>query len=94
MKLSYKLLSVEACHKRGGYDSQATLRTLSDSVTKLCPTITQYDWQPDLAEAFTLGLDTTLTAGAGSGEALSWALLLLEQNHDNICLVILLLNGL
>ena len=93
-ELSYKLLS-EARAKREGYDSQAIRHTLSDSVTKLCPTITPYDWQLDLAEALILGLDATVIASTGSGKTLPWALpLLLEQNHDKICLVISPLNEL
>jgi len=91
---SYKLLS-EARAKREGYDSEATRRTLSDSVTRLCPAITPYDWQLDLAEALILGLDATLIAGTGSGKTLPWALpFLLEQNCDRICLVISPLNEL
>ena len=58
-ELSYKLLSA-ARAKRAGYDSQATRRILSDSVTNSCPTITPYDWQLDLAEALILGLDATV----------------------------------
>ena len=93
-ELSYKLLS-EARTKREGYDSQATRRTLSDSVTKLCTTITPYDWQLDLAEALILGLDATVIAGTGSGKTLPWALpFLLEQNRNKICLVISPLNEL
>ena len=93
-ELSYKILS-EARAKREGYDSQATRRILSDSVTARCPAITPYDWQLDLAEALILGLDATVIAGTGSGKTLPWALpLLLEQNHDKICLVISPLNEL
>jgi len=93
-ELSYKLLS-DARAKKEGYDSQAIRRTLSDSVTALCPTITPYDWQVDLAEALTLGLDSTVIAGTGSGKTLPWAMpLLLEQNRDKICLVISPLNEL
>jgi len=93
-KISYDLLS-EARAKRDGYNSQATRRTLSDAVTALCPAITPYDWQLDLAEALTLGLDATVIAGTGSGKTLPWALpLLLEHNRDRICLVISPLNEL
>ena len=93
-ELSYKILS-ETRAKREGYDSQATRRILSDSVTARCPAITPYDWQLDLAEALILGLDATVIAGTGSGKTLPWALpLLLEQNHDKICLVISPLNEL
>ena len=93
-ELSYKLLS-EARAKREGYDSETTRRVLSDSVTRLCSTITPYDWQLDLAEALILGLDATVIAGTGSGKTLPWALpLLLEQNRDKICLVISPLNKL
>ena len=93
-ELSYNLLSV-APAKSDGYDSQATRRTLSDSVTALCPTITPYDWQLDLAEALTLGLDATVIAGTGSGKTLPWALpLLLEKNRGRICLIISPLNEL
>ena len=64
-------------------------------MTALCPAITPYDWQVDLAEALTLGLDATVIAGTGSGKTLPWAMpVLLEQNHDRICLVISLLNEL
>ena len=69
-----------------------TLR-LSDTRSRtllpaLCPTITPYDWQIDLAEALTLGLDATVIAGTGSGKILPWAMpLLLEENCDRICLV-------
>ena len=64
-------------------------------MTTLYPTITPYDWQVDLAEALTLGLDATVIAGTGSGKTLPWTIpLLLEQNHDRICLVISLLNEL
>ena len=64
-------------------------------MTTLYPTITLYDWQVDLAEALTLGLDATVIASTGSGKMLPWTIpLLLEQNHDRICLVISLLNEL
>ena len=93
-QLSFKLLS-DARTKKANYDSIATRRMLSDSVTVLCPTITPYDWQVNLAEALTLGLDATVIAGTGSGKTLPWAMpLLLEQNHDKICLVISPLNEL
>ena len=93
-ELSYKLLS-EARTKQGGYDSPTTRRTLSDAVTALCPTITPYDWQVDLAEALMLGLDATVISGTGSGKTLPWAMpLLLEPNRDRICLVISPLNEL
>ena len=93
-ELSYKLLS-DARARKGGYDSQATRRTLSNSVTALCPAIMPYEWQIDLAEALTLGLDATVIAGTGSGKTLPWAMpLLLEENHDKICLVISPLNEL
>jgi ATP-dependent helicase YprA (DUF1998 family) len=68
---------------------------LSDSVTTLCPEITPYDWQLDLAEALALGLDATVIAGAGSGKTLPWALpLLLDENRDKLCLVVSPINGL
>ena len=93
-ELSYKLLS-EARTKKQGYDSRRTRHTLSSSVTALCPTITPYDWQIDLAEALTLGLDATVIAGTGSGKTLPWAMpLLLEENRERICLVISPLNEL
>ena len=93
-ELSYKLLS-DARARKGGYDSQATRRTLSNSVTALCPAIMPYERQIDLAEALTLGLDATVIAGTGSGKTLPWAMpLLLEENHDKICLVISPLNEL
>ena len=91
---SYKLLS-EARMKKEGYDSLATRRTLSDSVIASCPGITPYDWQVYLAEALTLGLDAAVIAGTGSGKTLPWVMpLLLEQNHDKICLAISPLNEL
>ena len=91
---SYKLLS-DARTKKEGYDSQGTRRTLSSSVTARCPTIAPYDWQIDLAEALTLGLDSTIISGTGSGKTLPWVmLLLLEENCDKICLVISPLNEL
>jgi len=72
--------------KKKGYNSQAIRRTLPDSVTAPCPAITPHDWQVDLAEALTLGLDSTVIAGTGSGKTLPWAMpLLLEQNRDRIC---------
>ena len=93
-ELLYRLLS-EACTEKEGYNSLATRRTLSDAVTALRPAITPYDWQVDLTEALTLGLDATVIAGTGSGKTLPWAMpLRLEQNHDRICLVISLLNEL
>ena len=93
-ELSYKLLS-EARAKREGYDSQATRDALSGSVTARCPTIVPYDWQIDVAEALTLGLDATVIAGTGSGKTLPWAIpLLLEENYGKICLVISPLNEL
>jgi ATP-dependent helicase YprA (DUF1998 family) len=93
-ELSYALLS-EARAKRPGYDSQITRHALSALVTAVCPTITPYDWQVDLAEALTLGLDATVIAGTGSGKTLPWAMpLLLEENRDRICLVISPLNEL
>jgi ATP-dependent helicase YprA (DUF1998 family) len=93
-ELSYKLLS-EARTKKEGYDSLATRRALSDSVTTLCPAITPYEWQVDLAEVLALGLNATVIAGTGSGKTLPWAMpLLLERNHNRICLVISPLNEL
>ena len=93
-ELSYKLL-FEARAKRGGYDAQATRWALSSSVTARCPTITPYDWQIDVAEALTLGLDATVIAGTGSGKTLPWAMpLLLEGNCGKMCLVISPLNEL
>ena len=93
-ELSYKLL-FDTRTKKEGYDSQSTRRTLSSSITARCPTITPYDWQIDLAEALALGLDATFIAGTGSGKTLPWAMpLLLDENHDKICLVISLLNEL
>ena len=93
-ELSYKLLS-EARAEKEDCTSLATRRTLSDAVTALYPAITPYDWQVDLAEALTLGLDATVIAGTESGKTLPWAMpLLLEQNHDRICLVISPLNEL
>ena len=92
--LSFKLLS-NARTKRAGYDSQATRRTLAESVTARYPAIQPYDWQIDIAEALALGLDATVIAGTGSGKTLPWALpLLLEENCDRICLVISPLNEL
>jgi ATP-dependent helicase YprA (DUF1998 family) len=93
-ELSYKLLS-EARAKRAGYDSQAIRHALSNSVTVRCPTITPYDWQVDVAEALALGLDATVIARTGSGKTLPWAMpLLLDENHDKMCLVISPLNEL
>ena len=91
---SFSLLS-DARTKKSGYDSQATRHSLSDSVTTLRPEIKPYDWQIDVAEALGLGLDATVIAGTGSGKTLPWAMpLLLEENHDKICLVISPLNEL
>ena len=93
-ELSYKLLS-EARAKRESYDSQATRCALSGSITARCPTITPYDWQIDVAEALTLGLDATVIASTGSGKTLPWAMpLLLEVNCSKMCLVISPLNEL
>lgn len=63
-----------------GYDSQATRRILSDSVTALRPEIKPYDWQIDVAEALVLGLDATVIAGTGSGKKLPWAMP--DENHE------------
>ena len=77
------------------YDSQATQHALSGSITTWCPTITLYDWQIDVAEALTLGLDATVIASTGSGKTLPWAMpLLLEVNCSKMYLVISLLNEL
>ena len=93
-ELSYKLLT-NTRTKKEGYDSQGTRHMLSSSVTALCPAIKPYDWQIDLAEALTLGLDATVIAGTGSGKTLPWAMpLLLDKNHNKICLVISPLNEL
>ena len=93
-ELSYKLLA-NARTKKEGYDSQGTRHTLSSSVTALYPTIKPYDWQIDLAEALTFGLDATVIAGTGSGKTLPWTMpLLLNENRNKICLVILPLNEL
>ena len=93
-ELSYKLLS-EAWAKRESYDSQATQCALLGSITARCPTITPYDWQIDVAEALTLGLDDTVIASTGSGKTLPWAMpLLLEVNCSKMCLVISPLNEL
>ena len=68
---------------------------LSSSVTALYPTIKPYNWQIDLAEALTLRLAATVIAGTGSGKTLPWAMpLLLNENHNKICLVISPLNEL
>ena len=93
-ELSFSLLS-DARAKKTGYDSQATRRILSDSVTALRPEIKPYDWQVNVAEALALGLDATVIAGTGSGKTLPWAMpLLLEENREKICLVISPLNKL
>ena len=93
-KHSYKLLS-DARAKKTGYNSEGTRKAFSDAVTAACPTIKPYDWQLDVAEALTLGLDATIIAGTGSGKTLPWALpLLLDENCDGICLVISPLNEL
>jgi len=93
-ELSYKLLS-DARAKKEGYNSQSIRRTLSNSITARCPTITPYDRQIDLAEALALGLDATVIAGTGSGKTLPWAMpLLMDENRDKICLVISPLNEL
>ena len=44
-----------------------TLRSLN-AVTPACSTVTPYDWQVNLAEALTLGLDATVVAGTWSGK--------------------------
>ena len=93
-ELSYKLLS-EAHAKKEGYDSLATQPTLSKSVTALCPGIMPYDWQANLAEVLTQGLNATIITGVGSRKTLPWAMpQLLEQNHDRVYLMILSLNEL
>ena len=93
-ELSYRLLSDARANKEG-YDSRTTRHALSTSVTALCPAITPYEWQIDVAEALALGLDATVIAGTGSGKTLPWALpLLLDENRDKICLVISPLNEL
>ena len=60
-ELSFTLLS-DARTKKPGYDSQATRRTLSSSVTALRPEIKLYDWQINVAEDLVLGLDATVIA--------------------------------
>ena len=91
---SLKLLS-DARTKRVGYNSQATRHTLAESVAARCPAVNPYDWQIDVAEAVALGLNATVIAGTWSGKTLPWALsLLLEENHEKICLVISPLNEL
>jgi len=48
------------------------------------------DFQLDVAEALILGLDTTVVAGTGSGKTLPWAMpLLLDENKERTCLVVL-----
>jgi ATP-dependent helicase YprA (DUF1998 family) len=86
---------LDAHARKAGYGSQDTRRTLSGSVTARCPAITPYDWQIDLAEALTFGLDATVIAGTGSGKTLLWAMpLLLNENREKIRLVISPLNEL
>ena len=81
--------------EKEGYNPLATRRTSSDAVTALYPVITLYDWQVDLAEGLALGLDATVIARTGSGKTLPQAMpLLLERNHDRVCLVISPLNEL
>ena len=47
------------------------------------------EFQLDVAEALTLGLDSTVIAGTGSGKTLPWAIpLLLDENKDKMVLVI------
>ena len=93
--LSYELLS-EARAEKEGYNPLATRHTSSDAVTVLYPATTLCDWQVDLAEGLTLGLDATVITGTGSGKTLPRAsmTLLLERNHDRVCLVISPLNEL
>ena len=81
MELSYKPLS-EARAEKEDYNSLAARHTLSVAVTTLYPAIIPYDWQVDLAEGLSLGLDATVIAGTGSGKPPPWAMpLLLERNH-------------
>ena len=93
-ELSFNLLS-DACTKKAGYNSQVTWRMLSDSVMALRLEIKPYNWQVDVAEALSLGLDATVIAGTGTGKTSPWALLLLlDKNCDKIILVISPLNEL
>ena len=93
-ELSYKLLS-EACAKKEGYDPLTARHMLSESVTALCPGITLYNWQVNLAKVLTQGLNATIITGAGSRKTLPWAMpRLLGWNHDRVYLMISPLNKL
>lgn len=79
----------EARRSKQGYDSDATREALTNAVRAAFNENSPHDFQLDVAEALTLGLDVTVVAGTGSGKTLPWAMpLLLDENKGRGCLVI------
>ena len=84
---SFRVLE-RARRSKQGYDSYATREALTNAVRAVFNN-SPHNFQLDVAEALTLGLDTTVVAGTGSGKTLPWAmLLLLAENKERSCLVV------
>jgi ATP-dependent helicase YprA (DUF1998 family) len=74
---------------REGYDGENTREAFRAAVKAAFNGNEPRKFQLDVAEAMTLGLDSTVIAGTGSGKTLPWAIpLLMDENKDNIVLVI------
>ena len=74
---------------REGYDGEKTREAFRAAVKAAFNGNEPRKFQLDVAEAMTLGLDSTVIAGTGSGKTLPWAIpLLLDENKDKIVLVI------
>ena len=74
---------------RKGYDGERTREAFRVAVKAVFSDNEPRKFQLDVAEAMTLGLDSTVIAGTGSGKTLPWAIpLLLDENKDKVVLVI------
>jgi len=74
---------------REGYSGEKTREAFTAAVKVAFNGNEPRGFQLDVAEALTLGLDSTVIAGTGSGKTLPWAIpLLLDENKDKMVLVI------
>ncbi|KAF9787415.1 P-loop containing nucleoside triphosphate hydrolase protein [Thelephora terrestris] len=79
----------QARKSREGYDGENTREAFRAAVKAAFNGNEPRKFQLDVAEAMTLGLDSTVIAGTGSGKTLPWAIpLLLDENKNKVVLVI------
>jgi len=72
---------------RKGYSAEETCEAFRVAVKAVFNGNEPRGFQLDVAEALTLGLDSTVIAGTGSGKTLPWAIpLLLDENKDRMAL--------